>query len=260
MTVIAYSRHSGSAKNLAEALGVKRISHRKTTRRYSQRKLLINWGNTKAIKDQRDIRFSHELNLSAQFFVDKLTCFKRMKDAGVSIPEFYESLEEVPKDGKTYFARKSLTGNSGAGIVPFKSCKEGEEQAIDAPQARLYTQYVPKKEEYRVHVFNGEPIFVQRKARRLDTPDEDVNWQVRNHSNGFIFASDGVELPQEALGEAIKAVRCLNLDFGAVDLVYNEKRNKYYVLEVNTAPGLTGNTLEAYVNAINKYKQERNLL
>jgi D-alanine-D-alanine ligase-like ATP-grasp enzyme len=36
------------------------------------------------------------------------------------------------------------------------------------------------------------------------------------------------------------------LDFGAVDIIYNAKRNECYVLEVNTAPGLEGTTVEKY--------------
>ena len=38
--------------------------------------------------------------------------------------------------------------------------------------------------------------------------------------------------------EATKAVAALGLDFGAVDVIYNEKYGRAYVLEVNTAPGL----------------------
>jgi D-alanine-D-alanine ligase-like ATP-grasp enzyme len=42
------------------------------------------------------------------------------------------------------------------------------------------------------------------------------------------------------------------LDFGAVDVIYNRAQDKAYVLEVNTAPGLEGSTLDNYVEAIQK--------
>jgi hypothetical protein len=41
----------------------------------------------------------------------------------------------------------------------------------------------------------------------------------------------------------------LELDFGAVDLIWNENQNVVYVLEVNTAPGMEGTTLENYCDA-----------
>jgi D-alanine-D-alanine ligase-like ATP-grasp enzyme len=43
-----------------------------------------------------------------------------------------------------------------------------------------------------------------------------------------------------------------------VDLVYNEKRNQCYVLEVNSRPGLSGTTLDNYCEAlINTFKLTR---
>jgi D-alanine-D-alanine ligase-like ATP-grasp enzyme len=43
------------------------------------------------------------------------------------------------------------------------------------------------------------------------------------------------------------------LDFGAVDVIWNEKEDKYYVLEVNTACGLEGTTLDKYVEQFRRY-------
>ena len=77
------------------------------------------------------------------------------------------------QEGNTVVARTILNGNSGAGIV----LVENEEQLVDAP---LYTVYIPKKQEYRVHVFRGQVLDVQRKARKQDVPDDEVNWKIRN--------------------------------------------------------------------------------
>ncbi|MNJ09659.1 hypothetical protein D3C77_38070 [compost metagenome] len=112
---------------------------------------------------------------------------------------------------------------------------------------------MPKKEEYRIHVFNGEVVDVQRKARKKDVPDDQVNWKVRNLANGFIFARGEEALgnvPQDVLDQAVKAVAALGLDFGAADVVYNDKQGKAYCLEVNTAPGLSGSTLDGYVKQL----------
>ena len=55
------------------------------------------------------------------------------------------------------------------------------------------------------------------------------------------------DLPEDCEKQAVAAVVALGLDFGAVDVVYNVKEQKAYVLEVNSAPGLSGTTLDKYV-------------
>jgi glutathione synthase/RimK-type ligase-like ATP-grasp enzyme len=115
----------------------------------------------------------------------------------------------------------------------------------------MYTKYIKKRDEYRVHVVQGNVIDTQIKMRRYDTDDNQVNWMLRNHSNGFIFGRDRVVHDARRDALAIAAVHAVNLDFGGVDIIWNAYRNEYYVLEVNTAPGITGTTLQNYVTAFN---------
>ena len=119
------------------------------------------------------------------------------------------------------------------------------EQVVQAP---LYTKYVKKKSEFRVHVFDNEVIHVQEKRRRAGV--EDVDNQIRNHDNGWVFCVQNVEAPADVTDQALRAVRAAGVDFGAVDVIYNQKKNEAYVLEINTAPGLEGTTLEKYADAI----------
>ena len=49
----------------------------------------------------------------------------------------------------------------------------------------------------------------------------------------------------------------LGLDFGAVDVIWNEHESKAYVLEINTAPGLEGSTVEDYKEFFNRAVTER---
>ncbi|MNN94301.1 hypothetical protein D3C81_2129010 [compost metagenome] len=80
-----------------------------------------------------------------------------------------------------------------------------------------------------------------------------MNWKVRNLANGFIFArgEDALgNVPKDVLDQAVKAVASLGLDFGAADVIYNDRQKKAYVLEVNTAPGLSGSTLDGYTQRL----------
>lgn len=248
MNIFPYKAGSASAKALAEALGVKRIKAEGSKFKGAAHKVIINWGCSKLPAELLKCRV-----LNSPEAVSKASCklasFKAMREAGVSVPRFTESRDEALRmlETLTVVSRSVLKGHSGVGIDIFE---RGAEDIIKAP---LYVEYVPKKEEYRIHVFNGEVVDVQRKARKKDVPDDQVNWKVRNLANGFIFARGEEALgnvPQDVLDQAVKAVAALGLDFGAADVVYNDKQGKAYCLEVNTAPGLSGSTLDGYVKQL----------
>jgi glutathione synthase/RimK-type ligase-like ATP-grasp enzyme len=178
---------------------------------------------------------------------NKLESAKVLGNFGVPQPDFTTDpaiAQMWLDDGCSVVARTMLRANSGRGIVLV-----GEGHSDTLPNAPLYTKYIPKTSEYRVHVFGDRVIDAQQKRRDTGVDDADVNWQIRNCSNGFIFARSDVTLPECVRSGAVRAVSALGLDFGAVDIGYNEKRDKCRVYEVNTAPGLEGTTLESYFEA-----------
>jgi glutathione synthase/RimK-type ligase-like ATP-grasp enzyme len=120
----------------------------------------------------------------------------------------------------------------------------------------LYVQYKKKRDEYRVHMFRGGVIDVtQKRAVNQEDRTETFNRQIRNHGNGWVFCREDVDPPDAVWGQAYSAVRALGLEFGAVDVIWNDHYQTAYVLEVNTAPGLEGTTLERYVEAIRSIMQ-----
>ena len=239
MNIYPYKMASESAKALAQALGVKRLKHEGRMIALP----FINWG---ASKIKREVHpgvgiYNHPDAVATA--ANKLKTFLCL-DQIVNIPDYTTDIVEAKEwlnAGITIVERHTLTGHSGAGIrlVNF-------DEELD-PKAKLYVKYIKKADEYRLHVFDGKVFFVQRKARARDVPDDQVNWQVRNHANGFIYANQDVEIAQVACHMAVEAVATLGLDFGAVDMIYNVRKAAYYVLEVNTAPGLFGTTLDKYV-------------
>ena len=131
--------------------------------------------------------------------------------------------------------------HSGQGIVVAKQ----HEDLVDAP---LYTKYIRKKKEFRVHVFNSKILDIQEKRR--SSAVDDHHPYIRNHSNGYVFCRGDIEEPYDLRGVAVSAVNALGLDFGAVDVVWSEGLDKCFALEVNTACGLEGSTVHKYVQAI----------
>ena len=124
---------------------------------------------------------------------------------------------------------------------------------IEAP---LYTKYVKKADEYRIHVVDGHVIDIQQKRKRKEILNEDINYQVRNACNGWVFCRDNVTCPTVCLELAVAAVSALSLDFGAVDIGFNTRSKTAVVYEVNTAPGLEGTTLDKYYNAFRQLLPE----
>lgn len=256
MQLYAYKEGSQGAKALAQGLGIKRIKHVGSKFKGSQRKLVINWGCSELPPEVMKCRVFNN-PAAVKLASNKLSFFRRMCEHNegqphgqprVSIPDYTADKEVVVGwlvEGATVVARQKLQGHSGEGIVIIKP----GERIVDAP---LYVKYVPKQSEWRIHVLDGVVVDIQRKARNREVADENVNWAVRNHANGFVYTrNEGVAPPAMVEEQAILAVQVCGLDFGAVDIIYNDYRKLAYVLEINTAPGLTGSTLDGYVERFN---------
>jgi glutathione synthase/RimK-type ligase-like ATP-grasp enzyme len=249
MKIYPYKQGSKSAAALAAALNVKQLKHE--GKPIKVKGVLINWGASVIVPRVVLDGGVQVLNVPGAIAKasNKLASFKALTEAKVSVPEWTESKDVAKAAIEAGFAvvcRTKLNGHSGDGIV----IAETLDQLVDAP---LYTNYIKKKEEYRIHVFQGEAFFVQRKARKMEVPDEQVNWKVRNLAGGFIFANKDVEVADDARVQSIAAVGALSLDFGAVDVILGSD-GKFYVLEINTACGLEGTTLEKYVQQFQKFQ------
>lgn len=243
-----YNKVSNGGVALANKLGIRRIRHDNSKFEGNKDKSVINWGASKVSIEVAKCKVFNCAK-AARNASDKIDCFRILGEYGVFIPTYFldknKAVAYFEDDNikEPQIVCRTLTRASvGRGIVMAKTVDE----LVDAP---LYTVYIKKTEEYRIHVVQGKVIDMQRKARNKDVADEDVNWQIRTHGNGFIYMREDVYPPQEVLTQAVNAVEALGLDFGAVDIVWNIYQNKPYVLEVNTAPGLEGTTLDRYVVA-----------
>lgn len=256
--IYSYNQGSASAKALAEALGIKRIKHQGSKFKPAGN-TIINWGSSNlppSYLEQAQIINEPE---AVSVVTNKLRFFQLLYDNPWVVPHTTSNnqVREWLADGKTVVARTKLTGHSGEGIVLIEGANAG---IVEAP---LYTLYVPKKHEYRVHCYrvnDSEDVGVktyifdaQQKKRRTDVEDANVNWKIRNLDGGFIYAREGIAPPDCVRDCALEVFNQTGLDFGAVDIIFNAKDNKAYALEVNTAPGLSGTTLQNYVNMLKDF-------
>lgn len=254
--LIGYKIGSRSLKNLQAQLkedqDARRVLRvRRTSTRYKRRLSdhIVAWGPTNPCP-----HVDQAQEAAKKIASNKLLSFQKFAEHGVSIPEWTTSAETALswcKEGNKEvagFARTLLCSHSGRGIVPFY---HGTEYSIEGevfPNARLYVQYKKKKHEFRVHVFNGKVIDIAQKKRKVG--HENRNNQIRNHANGWVFAREGITPPAGISTLVLSACDALGLRAGAVDIIWNEKENKCYVLEINSAPGIEGTTCKRYTTEI----------
>lgn len=178
--------------------------------------------------------------------IDKREQFNSFHRAGISAPAYCTTPDRVDQLSSRYVVARTLTNShEGRGIVIFNREEE------TPPSAPLYTEYIPKKKEFRVHVWNSEVIDVSEKRKKKGF-EEDRNTKIRNIANGYVFCRNDIREPPGLRAVACDAVRSLGRTYGAVDVIWNESKDRCFVLEVNARPGIEGTTVEKYVEAILK--------
>lgn len=249
--VIQQYNVSNSARELATYLGVKRLKV------YGSRfvgkigDVIINWGSQKTVAGNAKVLNKPGAVYNAS---NKLKALQLMDREGVSIPGFWTHPRELPAFTKIVI-RNKISGHSGEGIDVIETTTQG----APYPLAPLYTEYIAKVAEYRAIVVGSEVVDFKQKKKRSSPRDEDGNIieeqrithdeHVWNLDGGYVFARDGVTKPDGVDSLAISAVGALGLDFGAVDII-EDATGTLYVLEVNTAFGLEGTTIERVGDAL----------
>lgn len=252
-----YNYRSRSARELSRTLGVLLQTPRRLRIDGDRPRFVINWGSTAV-----DPYATGYLNDPAAVAcaASKVESFEKFKEAEVpTVP--WTTEREVAQgwfnDGATVIARTLTRANSGRGIVVCDPTDETTSLSGTVPAAPLYTKYVKKACEYRVHASAiGDILDVQQKRLRSTLMGQGVDTRIRNHAGGFVFVREGCEPRAGVLAAARRAVLSLGLAYGAVDVGWNDHFERAYVYEVNTAPGLEGSTPAAYLNYFTRVKPE----
>ena len=249
LVIWPYNTGSESARLLASNLGERLGKHVLRVRPGGRFKpgygdWILNWGNS----DEPNWSYNAERILNPPFAVaraaNKLNTFNTLEKKGIEHVQYTSNRQVVQNwldQGRIVFARTIVSGSGGSGIYVIRPGEAGV-------PASLYTLYQKKDQEFRVHVFRGQVIDITEKRRSREFEQSDDQKLIRNHANGWVFCRDGLVEPYELQSLSARTILALDLDFGAVDIISD--RGHCYVLEVNTAPGIEGRTLEQYVNAL----------
>jgi hypothetical protein len=149
--------------------------------------------------------------------------------------------------------RTTLSSFGGRGIIIVNDEKEFDSKF---KQGNCWTDFIFTKSEYRVHVLGGK---VSRIFKKLyDGSEDESKTPIRNLENGYHFSLKEEEGRYELLRETIHDIDCiLKGSFYGADLGWDAKSKKYFVFEVNSAPGLNPNTARDYAEYIISKLKER---
>lgn len=261
--IIQYRPGSHGARNLEAELrdrghSVRRINRTNVSWEYyyngARRKtLVINWGCQEGVANAHIMSSMSPFN---NYIVNQQTTSANklffMRNFSNVVPHFWET--KIP--AKSWLAsnpnnklvcRHKLYASGGEGIEIISHANWEH-----VPDAKLYVQYIPKKQEFRAHFskYTNEIVYQQKKLRTAYEGPR--NFEVRNLASGWVFCRENIVVPGVVQNIATDLKARMPLSFGAVDIIYNEYLNKAYALEVNTAPGLEGQTVKDYADFFEK--------
>jgi len=170
-----------------------------------------------------------------------------------------DEAEEAIREGKTVIARTLLSSHSGRGIVM--------SPPDPLPDANLYTvlKRGPRLREYRVFMANGQfkdVVCKKRKGREkllemgVSPGEADTWWNnrmrqvVRCWDNGWAFCHNNLPMSDQRVFDEIALKTSRLLTWGCVDVLIDSSSKEWYMVEINSAPGLdAGNTQTSYLDS-----------
>jgi hypothetical protein len=158
----------------------------------------------------------------------------RLNEGGIPIPKLVTDIRKADFATLKFplLARAERHDGGGWDIQPVLQAEEMEWRK--AAGAKYFTEYVPRKTEYRLWVYRRR---VQATYEKLMKHPEKYKKIGANYEDGFEHTyMDSRNVPADLRTIAAKAVHVMGLDFGGVDILLG-KDGQYRVLEVNSASG-----------------------
>lgn len=235
--------------------------------------VIINLGTTESYNINSTFLNSNEMVRAASH---KKRARQLFEEFEVPAPKLFLNTAQIQQEDLPVVGRTSYH-TKGQG---FWFCKTKEQvRAASAAGATHFMKFIPDTREYRVHTFiDGEAlgdledreiedyksVKISEKVWQSESvPDK--NTPQKNHEYGWTFLGPQNRRQEEldvVRYAAKKAIAALKMDFGAVDVMYQIKTKKPFVLEVNSTPSLAdeqSDTCSRYASRILKTlnKQEQ---
>ena len=229
-------------------------------RREGEPEYVINLGTTEEYDLGSTFLNNREMVRTAS---NKKAARRTFEEQGIPAPKLFlrgSDVTSFPVVGRTSYHSK------GQG---FWFCKNKREvaRAVKAG-ATHFMEFVPNTREYRVHTFikakameneerNPEDyvsVKISEKVWQGDGEPDPLEPQ-KNHEFGWTFLGPQNRREEEldvVRNVAKQAIAALQMDFGAVDVMYRVRNKRPYVLEVNSTPSLSDDNADTCVRYANR--------
>ena len=238
MIIIAGKNGWPTAKALAQAcLPIKARAQRTINNNNLEIKdgseLIIRWGDASRIMHHDGIvPDTRNSSLAICRASDKALARFEMIKKGVPCPKTFRH-DDLIRDHDFPVIGRPRFHHGGKDVM---MCHDhGDVAYAHTRGSRYFSSVFPKTAEFRVHCAGGKVLIVQDKNL---VPGEIVGNQAVTHRKWNTVKWGDWLYPVCIAG--LKAVDALGLDFGAADVMYDARRDKASVCEVNTAPSLDG--------------------
>ncbi len=191
---------------------------------------------------------------------DKMKTNMALKAAAVSTTDFYlchrddvENIKATMSDWNAKIVYKPVDGWGGMGMALLENEDDLNMILPFLNQIDIRFLYVEKfmnydGTDYRVDVVDGEVLGCYgRRAKK-------GGWRTNVTSGGSVFLR---ELDDDLADIALRATKSVDLDIAGVDIIYDQDREEYVVLEVNGIPAFATPEQEALGLNFNDRKIEK---
>jgi len=178
-------------------------------------------------------------NLNANVNFNKVEVQKVLEKNGIRVPNMFRKGSVISKKEFPILARRNYH-SKGRDIIFVENEKELKQ--LNPSDYDFLVKYIEKRKEYRVHILGNYKTIVNVKIPKKDEEQDDIIW---SHNKGWIHIEYLGEFREKLIKIAKDVLKILKYDFGAVDIILGEDGH-FYVLEINSAPGLEDRKLQIY--------------
>lgn len=200
-------------------------------------RLVANWGvaDTSAFAGSLRARGVQLINADVSPISNKASALSLLGDLAPRTTRDPEQARQI--FGSMAVAKRSLKSTRGGGkeVLDFND-EAGSERSLHYD---LFQEFIPERDEWRVNVFGDKVLTAYSKNAVNGSPVTDLS----PRRNYYRLSS----LPNDVVQIALEARRRAGVDFAGVDVIRDRGTGRYYVLELNAAPGMSKETLSRLI-------------
>ncbi len=201
-------------------------------------------GQIQSILNYLKIPYTHSGVLTSAVLMNKIISKKLFKSIGIRSPNSYDEFNIKNQKFKFPLIIKPISGGSSYGLIKINNKKSLDKYFNDKKLIKskmLIEQFIDGR-ELTVGILENKILGVME--IKFSEELYDYNNKYINIAEHIINPKLPKKIEKELIENSLKVHSSLNCNcISRVDFRYNEKANKTYLLEVNTQPGLTKNSL-----------------